>query len=439
MMTKVEDTQVVPSLEPPVKEVQEGATMLDQQAYQAVKALRDKGWKKKAIARELGVDPKTVRKYLALAAYPGPRRTTKVSILEAFRERLERRMGEVNYLASVLYQELKEHGYAGSYKMVQCFVRPFRQAQQRAMEATMRFETGPGQQAQVDWGTRRVTLAGVEVRIQLFAMVLGFSRRLFVRAALNQTVPTLLRCHEAAFAHFGGLTDTSLYDNAKTVVLHRDPEGRHITWHPLFKDFADYWGFTPRLCRYHRPQTKGKIESGVKYVKRNFFALRGTSFRSLEHLNDELLRWTLEIADLRLHGTTHERPKDRFAREALRPLPAKAAYQLEAVLTRTVPHDALVVFRTNRYSVPWPTVGRRVTLVETGPQVKIYDGATLLAEHLRREGRFESSVLPIHYDGLLARRDERETPFQSVPVAEGEDVQVRDLTIYEAFASGRVA
>lgn len=433
MNSQTQAKNVVASPKHPIPDAKE-APMLDQEMFQAVKALRDKGWKKKAIARELGLDPKTVRKYVRLDQHPGPRSAGRPSILAPFFEQLKRRMPEVNYHAAVLYQELKEHGFVGSYKRVQEWVRPFRQAQRRVVEATVRFETGPGQQAQVDWGTVRVTLGGVELRVQLFAQVLGFSRRLFVRAALDQTLPTLIRCHEAAFAHFGGLTVTQLYDNMKTVVLKRDGDGQHIVWHPLFKDFADYWGFTPRLCRFYRAQTKGKIESGVKYVKRNFFALRGTTFHSLEQLNDELFRWALEIADTRLHGTTHERPIDRFAREALRPLPTQAAYQLETLLTRTVPHDALVVFRTNRYSVPWTSVGRQVTLVEAGEHVKIFDGATLLAEHPRRTGRFEQVVLPTHFAGLWPRP-------APAPVSLGasrpdEDVQIRDLSLYEAVASG---
>jgi len=430
---------VLGSPESPVQETQEAGNMISSREFEQVMERWKTGWRKKAIARALGLDPKTVRKYIGEGQRQGYRRTKpRASLLDAFRARAEQRMVEVNYQAQVLYVDLKEHGYAGGYDVVRRFVKPFRDTSHRLIEATVRFETGPGQQAQVDWGTVSLTVGGIERRVQLFAMVLGFSRRLFVQATWDQTLPTLIGCHEMAFAHFGGLTATHLYDNMKTVVLKRDTEGQHITWHPLFKDFADYWGFTPRLCRFYRAQTKGKIESGVKYVKRNFFALRGTTFRSLEHLNEELGRWMGEIADQRLHGTTHERPCDRFTREELRPLPAQAAYQLETLLTRTVPHDALVVFRTNRYSVPWTSVGRRVTLVEVGEAVKIFDGTSLLAEHPRRAGRFESAVLPAHYEGLLARRPAGGSTGR-VTTTGGEDVQVRDLAIYEALTTGRLA
>lgn len=438
-MEQMSIQDVLGSPESPNQETREAGDMVSPREFEQVMEHWKTGWRKKAIARELGLDPKTVRKYIRDGQRRGYRRTpARRSCLDPFRARVEQRMVETHYHAQALYLDLKEQGYTGGYDVVRRFVKPFRDTSHRLLEATVRFETGPGQQAQADWGTVRLTLGGLERRVQLFAMVLGFSRRLFVRAAFDQTLPTLIRCHEAAFAHFGGLTATCLYDNTKTIVLKRDAEGQHITWHPLFKDFADYWGMTPRLCRFYRAQTKGKIESGVKYIKSSFFALRGTTFRSLDHLNDELLRWMLEIADLRLHGTTHERPRDRFLREELRALPAQAAYQLETLITRQVPHDALVLFRTNRYSVPWQTVGHRVTLVEAGTQVKIYDGATLLAEHARRDGRFESSVLSTHYEGLRARRDQTAPRFGAASAAPGE-VEIRDLTCYEAFASGRAA
>ncbi len=119
-----------------------------------------------------------------------------------------------------------------------------------------------------------------------------------------------------SFRHFGGVPLSCLYDNPRTQVLGRS-EGK-VLWHPVFEDFARFYGFIPRACRPYRAQTKGKTESGVKYVKRN--ALAGRRFSSWEELNDWLETWCVTVADLRIHGTTHERPIDRFAREGLKPL-----------------------------------------------------------------------------------------------------------------------
>ena len=126
----------------------------------------------------------------------------------------------------------------------------------------------------------------------------------------------MLDGHERAFRWFGGVTLTCLYDNPRNLVLGR--REHKVLWHPQFEDFARYYGFTPRACQPYRARTKGKVESGVKYVKRN--ALAGRRFTSWEDLNDWLERWSAEVADTRIHGTTYERPVDRFAREQLTPL-----------------------------------------------------------------------------------------------------------------------
>ena len=137
----------------------------------------------------------------------------------------------------------------------------------------------------------------------------------------------------------------------------------------MFKAFADFWGFEPRLCRAYRAQTKGKVESGVKYFKRKFLA--GRRFRDDLDLHEQLQEWTATVADVRVHGTTHERPVDRFARErdALVPAPAGRAFRLEAPLTRVVATDYLVSVDTNRYSVPFTLIGQPV-------EVRRRDGQT---------------------------------------------------------------
>jgi len=220
-------------------------------------------------------------------------------------------MPQVDYRAQVLYQEIKDQGYQGSYWPVRVFVRPFRDEQRRLAEATIRFETAPGQQAQVDWGSLLVLIGGQLIRIRIFVYVLGFCRRLFAKATLNEKIETLIDCHHEAFDHFGGRTQEILYDNPKTICLSH--EENRVLLNPLFNDFSRYWGFRVRLCQPYRARTKGKVESGVKYVKGNF--LRGKAFESFEHLNQELLRWCLEVADQRVHGTTHRKPMEMFQEE----------------------------------------------------------------------------------------------------------------------------
>ena len=212
----------------------------------------------------------------------------------------------------------------------------------------MRFETGPGEQAQVDYGQIWVWIGAQLEKVHLFVFTLGYSRRLYSRGYQNERLSTLLDGHQRAFAWFGGVTVTCLYDNPRTLVLGRSEN--KVLWHPLFEDCARYYGFTPRACQPHRPRTKGKVESGVKYVKRN--ALAGRRFNSWDELNGWLERWSIEVADLRIHGTTHERPIDRYAREQLTPLGIRPPYHYQRVQMRQVANDALVMLGAARYSVP---------------------------------------------------------------------------------------
>jgi transposase len=417
------------------------ALMLSQDQWAAIRTLRERGVGKKAIARELGIDVKTVRSYLRRGGrQPYRRRSPVREVLEREHgEFLRRRVAEVNFSAQVLYQELSRRGYRGSYPTVMRWVRPRRLEQQRLEAATVRFETGPGRQAQVDWGSTGLVLAGQAVRAHLFVMTLGYSRRVFSRAYVNERLPALLDAHERAFAHFGGRTEELLYDNPKTIVLHRDAEGKHIEWNPVFRDFADCYGFVPRLCRPYRARTKGKVESGVKYVKRN--ALVGRAFTSWEHLNDWLLEWAVTIADPRVHGTTHERPCERFRGETLKPVPAgRALYRLQRHPLRTVASDCMVSYETNRYSVPWRLVGQAVEVAVISHQIQIFHRGMPVAEHPLNTGRHQIIRDAAHFRGLfrtdVAAKGQRPTLPNLLWTVATPEVEVRDLAVYEAVAAG---
>ena len=299
--------------------------------------------------------------------------------------------------------------------------------------ATVRFETGPGEQAQVDFGQVRVWIADVQVAAQIFVMTLGFSRRLFAVAFARQRLREWLGGHELAFQHFGGVTDRMVVDNARAMVLAHTRDA--ITWHPTYADFAGYYGFRPWACAPYRPQTKGKVESGVKYVARN--ALAGKRFHSWAHLNAWLVEWATTIADQRVHGTTHERPADRFAREALTPLDGRPPYAFAHVRERMVANDALVSIDGSRYRVPAHLAGTTVTVREHATDCTIWQRDTLVATHVR-QGRQQVVMVPAHYAGLL--RVDR-TPLAAMPpqydpryVTSG-DVAIRDLRVYERFAA----
>lgn len=416
-----------------------GPGMLSQDQWGAVKTMFERGLSKKAIARQLGIHVRTVRRYLREGRQPYQRsRPVWEALEEKHGDYLRLRGPAVDWSAQILYQELLARDYSGSYELIKRWVRPLRERQRRLEAATVRFETGPGVQAQVDWGSTMVEIASEFIRVHLFVMTLGYSRRIFARAYPSERLPALLDGHERAFLHFGGRTEEILYDNPRTIVLRRDAEGRHIEWNPVFRDFADYYGFFPRLCRPYRARTKGKVESGVKYVKGN--ALKGRAFGSWEELNDWLLEWCLTIADRRVHGTTHEIPAERSRHEALSSVAEVVPYRLERNPVRSVAHDSLVALETNRYSVPWQLVGESVEIAVIQHEVRIFHQGQLVATHALCTGRHQVIRNPEHYRGLFRTAAEPGVTGQPLPDSlwglSIPEVEVRDLEVYEAVAAG---
>ncbi len=394
-------------------------------------------WTKAAIAETLDLDRKTVRACLAQSAWtPYQRPPQGETLLTDHRAFLEARAPEVNYSAQVLYQELAHHHrYTGSYQTVKRFVRPLRDAEALATRAAVRFETPPGLQSQIDWGQAAVAFRSGRAVRHFFILTLGYSRRSFYLACRDEQLPTFLDAHEQAFAYFGGHTTEHLYDRPRTVC--RPGDGGRIVWNPTFQAFAHYWGFDPRLCQPYRAQTKGKVESGVKYVKRNF--LVGREFIDDVHLGEDLLGWMATTADVRIHGTTHERPIDRFATErphlvATQPQPA---FRLEATVPRAVATDFLVSLDTNRYSVPFRLIGRTVEVQRHEGRVVIRYQGQVVADHPELPGHHQLRVLPEHGPGAVARTTrqphlravERPTHTWAMPA-----VEVRDLAVYDACA-----
>jgi transposase len=404
--------------------------MLGADLVREIVARKERGESVKRIARELGIDRKTVKRWLALGSWE-PRRARRVAKgTDPFAEFMERRAPEVGFNAVVLYRELKNFGFAGGYDQVRRFMRPHRLERRWSELATVRFETGPGEQAQVDYGQLHVYIGERREKIHLFVLTLCFSRRVFARAYPNERLATLLDGHERAFRWFGGVTLTCLYDNPRNLVLGRSES--KVLWHPLFEDFTRYYGFTPRACQPYRARTKGKVESGVKYVKRN--ALAGRRFASWDELNQWLERWSAEVADLRIHGTTHERPIDRFAGEQLTPLGARPPYRYERVRLRRVANDALVAVGAGRYSVPVQYVGLTVSVQESAGHYEFFHEGKLIARH-QKAARHSVVMEPAHYAGLLcvgARATPAPPRFDPYFANFGE-VMVRDLKLYEAL------
>ena len=370
-------------------------------------------------------------------AYRRPAR--REALLDPHRAWLAERAAQVGYSARILYQELcARRGFEGGYGTVRDAVRPLRLETAAASLTQCRFETEPGEQAQADWGEVRVLLGLQIVAVHIFVMTLGYSRRGWAEGYEHERMESLLAAHEHGFEHFGGVTREILYDRMRTIIQgERDGAKR---WNSTFQAFARHWGFEPRVCRPYRAQTKGKVESGVKYVKRNF--LPGRVFRDLEDFNEQLRAWQAEVADRRIHGTTHEPPIERFAREAgaLTPLAGRAGFLAAMPRSRVVASDWLVSIDANRYSVPWRLIGATVEVLRLGAHWQIRHRGAVVAEHAVLPGRHELSVNPEHGPGAVARNARTRyaetaklvSPDSSEVLGERfNPVEQRDLAIYE--------
>jgi transposase len=421
--------------------VPEGAAeepVIEESVWGAVRALREHGSSKKAIARDLGLDIKTVRKWLRQEWQAQRRRTRSGGLLERWGEFVRARALEVSFNGAVLFRELVSLGYQGSYPTLVRYLRPLREEQRQEERSTVRFETEPGVQAQVDWGSCWVWLGEERVRIHLFVMVLGYSRRIFAWGYCNEGLDALLDGHERAFAHFGGRTATILYDNPRTIVLEKDEASKWVKWNATFKDRMDFYGVEIRLCRYYRARTKGKVESGVKYVKRN--ALAGRRWHDLDELNASLGEWSVTVADQRVHGTTHERPAERFTRAeaaALIAVDGRPPAPRERITTRVVPRDGLVAVEANRYPVPLSWAGLQVRVHLLAEEVLLGRDGEDLVRHLRLAGKHQVARWngPPRCTSQPAMQAAGPPQLDPAYLGAAGEVQVRPLGFYESIAA----
>jgi transposase len=354
------------------------------------------------IARQTGRDRKTVRKAVTVPKAPVEKKKRRSRVkrerkISAFEGYLRTRMAEGVYNTRKLYRELRERGYDGGLTAVILYVQPYRP--KRDESAVMRFETEPGQQAQVDWGYfGTLEYEGRQRNLYAFIMTLGWSRAMYVEFTVNGNTDWFIRCHQHAFEYFGGIPNEMLHDNLKSAVIARDSVGR-IIWNERYLDFATYSGFTPHPCRPYRAQTKGKVERGIKYVRQNFWA--GLHFTDLDDLNQQVQQWLNGIANVRIHGTTGEVPFDRMGQEQLQPLP-RQRFDTSIKAERFASRDCLVSYDGNFYSVPAAWANQLLLVKETEDRQLVLVNALgeVVARHRKLAGRYKRAIIAGHYAGL---------------------------------------
>lgn len=404
---------------------------------QAMLKLASLGWGSKRIAAELGCSRNTVREYLRSGGWKPMDVSGRAGVLAPHMAWLEQRLRQHKGNADVVRQELqRELGIAVSLRTVQRAVAPMRVALRAQAVAHVRFETAPGLQLQVDFGSTHVQVGEELTRVFLFVATLGYSRRTYVLLSLHERQSAWLLGLEGAFRHFGGVTHEVLIDNAKALVDEHNRQTREVKLNDRFRSFCSYWGVTPRACAPYRAQTKGKDERGVGYVKRN--AIAGHTFASLDALQAHLDRWTREVADVRVHGTTGEPPIERFERDerqALRPLPSKAPFLQVRELVRRVHTDACIELDTNRYSVPWKLIGEQVSVVVADREVQVLYAGQEVARHAQSALRRSSVIERSHLAGIVGSQFVGSTRLAPPPAAAPAELQ-RDLVEYEALVGG---
>ena len=265
---------------------------------------------------------------------------------------------------------------------------------------TLHFE--PGECAQVDWGCAgSVPVGSTRRRLSFFLMVLAFSRKMYLEFTLAETMEHFLCCHQHAFEYFGGVVRQVWVDNCKVAVLSR--AAGSLVLNPRYLDFANHHGFQIRACGVGQPQEKGRVENGVGYVKKNF--LNGLDLSDFQLVNPAARYWLDTVANVRVHGQTHQTPVARFEKEKrlLKPLPV-LPYDCAIIQPADVSRCCHITFQSNRYSVPYLYASQRLTLKILPDQLLVFHNEKLVATHPRRYDRGQRISNPDHIKELQAQR-----------------------------------
>jgi transposase len=398
-----------------------------------IRQLYKKGISITEISRMTGYSRMTVRKYAKSKEKPNYTRRKEVySKLDPYKEYLESKISEAPYTAIRLLREIQEQGYDGGYSVVKRYIRLIRS--KFTTKAIWRFETDPGQQSQVDWGEfGKIKIDGKEYKLHCFSMILGYSRTRYVEFTISNDAEILIKCHINAFNYFEGYTKEILYDNMKQVIIKRMFDLRESKLNPKFADFSGYYGFKPRFCRPYRPQTKGKIENTIKYIRYDFFL--GQQVSSLEELNNKAKEWINRV-NSQVHGTTKEIPFDRLRDENLLSIKAVPAFDISKVLMRKVSPECYIHYQGNRYSVPYRCAGLQVEIKVTDKELVVYHGKERICNHELLFGLNKQSKDKEHFKGLLKQiRDENSKPYKKNGVlncdAYSTTVEKRQLDVYD--------
>jgi transposase len=384
--------------------------VIDAERWAEARRLRRvEGYSIRAISRRLKIARKTVRKILKQTSFPESRRQRRKrgSIFDPFKKHARRYLEESEEeLSGVQIFELlrTRHGYPGEITLVRNYLRELRKS---GREAFLTLSFLPAECMQVDWGHYGyTTIERTKRRVSAFVAVLAYSRLLYVELTLSERMDAFLEAHERAFQYFGGVAKRCLYDNCKTVVVQRLGDG--IRFNSKLLEYAGHCLFKPRPCPPRKPWHKGRVESGIGYLRKGFLRGRRSPIEDLERERRELSRWRDQVANLRIHRVTRRKPRELFEeveRAALLPLPEHPYDTAHVDPSVTANKYYRVPFDGNRYSVPYQLAHRTgLVLRATTTHVEVYRQGELVARHLRSYERGKDVRDNAHDRGLREKK-----------------------------------
>lgn len=336
---------------------------------------------KAAMARIMGCDPRTVKRYLEGYELKKKRKILKKSKLDKFKETIISKL-EIGCTSMAIFKFIQKDGYTGSYSLVADFVQKHKEKQIK--KATIRFETAPGLQAQVDWkeNLKMISKHGELFEVNIFLMVLGYSRTKFVKLTSDKTQKTLFKCMNEAFKYFGGVPKEIVFDNMATVVDRANSRIGNVKLNTKFVQYSKDIGFNPITCRIYRPQTKGKVESLAKLVDR--LQVYNHEFETYEEL-EKIVKMFMKEINNEISQGTNMKPIERLEKETKYLLPLPNQEVLNAYTTSPkeykVSKESMITYKGQKYSVPTYLIGKSVSVKETDEYIHIYYITNLITKH----------------------------------------------------------
>lgn len=355
------------------------------------------------IAKKYNCDYRTVQRYFERRDQ-NPivrKKRTIVKVTDGFEDLINEKFIDHNAPAIAIYNLLKEkYNYKGSYTSIKSFTHNLKL--KKIKDVTIRFETNPGLQAQVDWkeSLKIYNKEGQYFIINLFLIILGYSRKKYIELTLDRSQPTMLRALSNSFYYFGGVPKEILFDNMKTVVDRPRTQFDKPVYNQTFYSYSKDAGFVPLSCVSWRPETKGKVETVAKITNR--LKAYNNEFETIDELI-EIVKTINRCCNNEIQATTKEIPNIRFEKEkhCLNPLPRKEileAYFSSKPITRKVPKDSLVYFQGNRYSVSPKYIGKSIEITRKGSEIIMTHNGLYICTHSISAKAF--NYIPSHYQEI---------------------------------------